>query len=748
MIKKIIEIKNVGIFKSMKLDDGKWNKEFRKVNLVFSRNGQGKTTLTEIMNSLKNNDVNIIKARKTLGQSEDAKIKLLLNGKMVAYENNAWSESFDKIEIFNSKFVYDNLYTGENVETEHQKNLHSFIIGSKGVELTKDILDIDRLIKNINTQISEQKSEINVKTNGFDIDKFVALQKIENIESEIKKTDKEIEIQNKKDEILKKSELTNINVKLPMHETLKKILNMGFSDISKIAEDQIKDHANKNCKGKIHNLIQEGLRVFNGKNCPFCGQDVSTIDLIVYYQDFFSKAYQEFRHNINLSLKEVSDSLEEKQFSNIEIIALKNQQLHEYWLGINSTLPQLESNLQFIQDNISKAKEYISKDIANKKENILDLVQINDETEFFLEQIKLELNKYNLKINEINELIRTEKGTAGRGDIAELRMRKKNLELVKLRHYDNAIVGMCRNYNNLIKEKTRLTSEKTKKRQELDLYSETFMKDFKEDLNKQLERFGAGFRIMNSSLDYKGGQPKVDYRLEINRCEVPLRVSKIDVPCFKNTLSEGDKTTLAFAFFVCKLKSLSDLNDRIIVIDDPITSLDFFRITQTVSELNRLASTAGQTFLFTHNEMLAKKFYDVSLKQDFYELEINNGCIRRLEIDSITSIDYFKNYSILESYLNGAYDGDEISVARCIRPLLEGYLRVRYPKYFKANEWLGDFIKFIRNSDVASLKLLISELEDINEYSKKFHHEDGVALSIDSNELRSFSSRTIEFLLL
>ncbi|MNM91217.1 hypothetical protein D3C81_1035110 [compost metagenome] len=251
---------------------------------------------------------------------------------------------------------------------------------------------------------------------------------------------------------------------------------------------------------------------------------------------------------------------------------------------------------------------------------------------------------------------------------------------------------------------------------------------------------------MSSSLDYKGGQPKVDYRLEINKCEVQLRVSKHDVPCFKNTLSEGDKTTLAFAFFVCKLKKLTDLENRIVVIDDPITSLDFFRITQTVSELNRLASAAGQIFLFTHNEMLAKKFYDVSSRQDFYELEIRNGCIRRLEIDSITSIDYFKNYSILESYLNGIYDGDDISVARCIRPLLEGYLRVRFPKYFKPNEWLGDFIKFIRNSDIDILKLLISELEDINEYSKKFHHEDGIVLSIDSNELRGFCSRTIDFL--
>jgi len=351
-------------------------------------------------------------------------------------------------------------------------------------------------------------------------------------------------------------------------------------------------------------------------------------------------------------------------------------------------------------------------------------------------------------VKKINEQIKFQKDKAKQGNLIELIQKKKELELIKLRYSNEAIIAMCTNYIHLDEEKKRLANEKNLKRRELDQYCETFMSEFKDELNKQLERFGAGYRIMSSVLDYKGGQPKVDYKLEINRCEVPLRVTKNYVPSFKNTLSEGDKTTLAFAFFVCKLKKSPDLSERIIVVDDPITSLDFFRITQTVAELNRLAVTASQTFLFTHNEILAKKFYDVAMKNnhDFYELEIKTSCLRRLDIDSITSIDYFKNYSILDNYLNGSYDGEEISVARCLRPLLEGYLRVRFPKDFKSDKWLGDFIGIIRQSNNATLLALLTELEDINEYSKKFHHEDGIVALIDSNELRSFVSRTLGFL--
>ncbi|WP_019420536.1 AAA family ATPase [Paenibacillus sp. OSY-SE] len=748
MIKKIIELKNIGVFRNLRFDDSRWNKEFKKVNLIFSRNGQGKTTLTEIMNSLKNSDTDLIKARQTLGQSENPKLKLLIDGNVVTFENNSWSSSYEKIEIFNSKFIYDNLYTGESVETGHQKNLHSFIIGSTGVELTRDIIDIDSLIKNIGTQITNQKNEIASKINGYDFDEFIALINSENIDSIIKQIEKDIEIQSRKDQIAKKQELDLIQITLPKFEVLGELLGQSYANISKLAEEKIRVHASENCNGKIHKFIQEGLKVYNGKTCPFCGQNATANELLKYYQDYFNLAYQEYRERINSSLKDIAGSIENQRFAGINLTDSKNQQLHEYWQEIISELPHLEKNVQFIHDNLQKVEAYIIADISLKKENILDSLQANKEIEFFLDQVVEELAKYNLAVKKINEQIKIQKENAKQGNLSVLTQKKKESELTKLRHNDETVIAMCINYKYLNEEKKRLANEKILKRKALDQYCDAFMSEFKDELNKQLERFGAGYRIMSSVLDYKGGQPKVDYKLEINRCEVPLRASKSYVPSFKNTLSEGDKTTLAFAFFVCKLKKSPDISEKIIVVDDPITSLDFFRITQTVAELNRLAVKARQTFLFTHNEILAKKFYDVAIKNnyDFYELEIKASCLRRLDIDSITSIDYFKNYSILDNYLNGSYDGEEISVARCVRPLLEGYLRVRFPKDFKSDKWLGDFIGIIRQSNNVTLSNLFTELDDLNEYSKRFHHEDGGVEPIDSNELRGFVSRTLNFL--
>ncbi len=393
MIKKIIELKNIGVFKSLAFDDSRWNKEFKKVNLVFSRNGQGKTTLTEIMSSLKNNDADIIKARRTLGQSENPKLKLLIDGNIVTFENDNWSNSHEKIEIFNSKFIYDNLYTGENVETGHQKNLHSFIIGSQGVELTKDIVEIDSLMKNIGTQISNQKSEIAAKINGYDFEKFIALLDLENIDDKISQIEKDIGLQNRRDQIAKKQELDLLQITLPRFEILKELLSKNYTNISKLAEEKIRLHSSENCTGKIHKFIQDGLKVYNGKACPFCGQDVTKNDLLKYYQEFFSLAYQEYREQINGSLNSLADSIEEREFVEVDLIASKNQQLYEYWQEIISELLDLENNIHFIQDNLQKARQYMISDIALKKENILDSIKANEEIEFFLDQVENELVK-------------------------------------------------------------------------------------------------------------------------------------------------------------------------------------------------------------------------------------------------------------------------------------------------------------------------------------------------------------------
>lgn len=67
-------------------------------------------------------------------------------------------------------------------------------------------------------------------------------------------------------------------------------------------------------------------------------------------------------------------------------------------------------------------------------------------------------------------------------------------------------------------------------------------------------------------------------------------------------LSEGEKTAIAFLYFLVQLKDQDfDVAEGIVVIDDPISSLDSSAIYQAFSFLKNEAQGAKQLFVLTHN---------------------------------------------------------------------------------------------------------------------------------------------------
>jgi wobble nucleotide-excising tRNase len=86
-----------------------------------------------------------------------------------------------------------------------------------------------------------------------------------------------------------------------------------------------------------------------------------------------------------------------------------------------------------------------------------------------------------------------------------------------------------------------------------------------------------------------GGVATSSYQIVIEATHVDLGDSKttIDKPSFRNTLSAGDRTTLALAFFLANLEGEADLANRLVVFDDPFNSQDSFRRSQTIFEIKK-----------------------------------------------------------------------------------------------------------------------------------------------------------------
>ena len=161
--------------------------------------------------------------------------------------------------------------------------------------------------------------------------------------------------------------------------------------------------------------------------------------------------------------------------------------------------------------------------------------------------------------------------------------------------------------------------------------------------------------------------------------------------------------------------------------------------------------------MLSHERNFLKLIYDAMPPAlvktlQFCRIGQEDTTITPWDIFDATRDDYFKNHCVLTEFANeGEEDGDLRHIARTIRPVLEGYFRFKFLGEFGAKEWLGDFIDKIRlappGSFLSPSQTLLEELEDINDYSKKYHHKTNPSAgseSINDGELRSFVRRTLE----
>lgn len=157
-------------------------------------------------------------------------------------------------------------------------------------------------------------------------------------------------------------------------------------------------------------------------------------------------------------------------------------------------------------------------------------------------------------------------------------------------------------------------------------------------------------------------------------------------------------------------------------------------------------------FLFSHDPFFLKLVHDRLPRADRRTLQLsraadNNTTIEEWDIEKETREGYFRDHAALNSYLlSGARE--LIDIARRVRPVLEGYLRYRFPNQFPDGEWLGDMIGRIRETGAGHpLSAALEELEAINDYSKKYHHDTNPgkadAEPLNDGELQLYVKRTL-----
>jgi wobble nucleotide-excising tRNase len=160
-------------------------------------------------------------------------------------------------------------------------------------------------------------------------------------------------------------------------------------------------------------------------------------------------------------------------------------------------------------------------------------------------------------------------------------------------------------------------------------------------------------------------------------------------------LSEGERTAIAFLYFLKSLEDKDfDLANGIVVIDDPISSLDANAIFSAFGFMRARTKTAGQLFILTHNFTFFRQ-----VKNWFCKGEKKRHCLLMLEasidekgrfarlvpLDPLLR-DYESDYHYLFKLVAGmvgAKSGGPLeghyAMPNIARRLLETFLSFRYP---------------------------------------------------------------------
>lgn len=593
MIASIEEIENFGIYE--KYTKGTKLKDFERYNLFYGWNGSGKSTLSRLFRLLE------IKSKESL--PDGLKFNIKLDNCDVVTEKNL-NTITEKVFVFNDDFIKKNIdWNGkiesilllseekiEEIKEHNELKLALFginensegLIGkqvNKKEKLQKQKQEIDKILSAIAKNIKSQLQVIATADtyysnyNKTKVEKFIEGNRETLMSNKNILNDAEIMKFTNAASPVKKSIIDN-SIKsidlLKMKKLYEKVKNVLKTTISSVVIDELKDDS------ELSNWVESGLKIHkerDRKRCALCGCEL-TNKRIEELELYYNNAMQLLKSNI-ATLKQ---ELENYKIDKILILKDTNIFYQEYADRISG----LNNDISTCADSINIVISNIIDDLEKKNENPFE--KINSVEINFEETI----NKYNAIVAEITDIV-LEHNEKTNDFETITKEAKRKLEL----HYISEQLQALDYYERLDKEKKLVIDIeavdkeiilKTKRYEELEteLSNETLGA---EEFNEKLEKF----------LGYS------DIKLVFDSKQKGYKIIRNNMTEAKN-LSEGEKTSIAFLYFITKLRENGNkIEDMIIVVDDPISSFDSNKIFHSYAFLKSECKEAEQVFILTHN---------------------------------------------------------------------------------------------------------------------------------------------------
>ena len=746
MISKIKSLKSIGKFYDFSASGN--NLSWDTKTFVFAPNAYGKSTLVNVLRSLRENNPKLLYSRKTLGSTSLQRVTMVINSENYCFNGTKWERSFEKIQIFDASFIYSNVHSHE-IEHGHKKNIHRIIIGEQGVKIDEELVLLKTSEKNKRQEFDSLVKQFNTASfSHYTIDKFLNIPATEEDAVVVRIQELENDIKSKI------SENTVRGLKLPS------VLNAPSFDLSEIktlasdnlvgvhetTEKRVLEHITQNIKDRNHakDFIRQGLDLMQ-VNCPFCGQDLKGVtEIIQSYKEFFNDSFRKHQN----SLKVMSDKFINWNLENTltQIISLHhaNAAITKQWesfIGLH-LLPDAVLFIEESRDRLRILKSKIQTELGKKNKNLDASIDISlfDKMSIELDLLKKSVDAYNESISSFTDKARNYVENLPKSDIDILRN-----ELAKKREIEKRFkpdwIQWASNYNLASKDTEILKAKKDEKQKELESYTVKIFGDYQKRINELLLTLGTDFSIadLTGKTDSRANESYSDLGFSILENKIPLTARQDDLPCFKNTLSEGDKSTLAFAFFISSLEKLPDLENQIVVLDDPLSSLDETRREATARVLLDLSSKVKQLCVFTHKKDFLWMLYDKMPTNAVLRLRSdrrNGSVIEPLDVEEDRKSEHAKMIEEMQRYIDEDFGPTPDMMQGNIRKIFEVVLKTKYYRILAADiKAKKGFSKIIETLFDARLidSTLQSSLFDLCNIANGSHH--GEIVDVPSKKL-------------
>ncbi|WP_163410704.1 AAA family ATPase [Flavobacterium ajazii] len=745
MIQKI-SINNFGLFKNYSWETNIGSSEtFRLVNIIYGRNYSGKTTLSRIFKSIEDGRVH--------ENFSNSNFSITVNGGTVITQNNLESFGTDKkVRVYNTDFVNDNLSWLHNIDG----SIKPFtILGAKNVELDRKINELEATLGNtedntglfgelIEATKNFENSRLALETKQMDLDGKLRTKaqniknnaslynyptyQINTIKGDIS-TLKDTSIlsddeTDKKKLLLKEDSKGNINkintIKIDFENLYDKTNSLLSREI-KISEP-IADLLNDS-------LLQEWVRlgIERHKNkrekCGFCGNPLPQ-NIWEKIDAHFSKESEDLRKEIEQLVRE----LDELSITVSNYISIQKDDFYAT-LGID-----FQSISSDWASETKTFKKYIDELINALKGRIKDIFKINT-----LPVIESNTNQLNQILENLNALvdIHNEKtnslSTDQKKARADLRISEigKYIKDIDYTKYVEDLKTLKENYDILDGIK------KIKGKAIRDIQEE------KRILEAQAKDESKGAELVNQHLSHFFGHDELKLIAEGDSPNIKFKITREGSDA-KN-LSEGESSLISFCYFIAKMedemKDDANINNLIIYIDDPISSLDsnhIFFMYSLIESIIAKPKKYGQLFISTHNLDFLKYLKKITFPEKYQPIptEKKISSLQHFIIErkgkSNTQLNlapnYLKNYITEFNYLFdqiykcSTADTETIAhnfqynFGNNMRKFLEAYLFYKYPSHMLTLDQRID--KFFEGEQISIN--LVNRV--VNEYSHLGEH--------------------------